>query len=93
MVGGSAMISSLKDGQKVTTAQSGQLAVQIAGGKVKVGRATVTAAEIEWPNGVIHSIDKVLHPPFSLLMCTPLSSFLNLTVLQCFITHPPVKRS
>ncbi|CAE8695046.1 unnamed protein product [Polarella glacialis] len=37
----------LKDGQKVTTAQSGQLAVQIAGGKVKVGRATVTAADIE----------------------------------------------
>ncbi|CAE8664969.1 unnamed protein product, partial [Polarella glacialis] len=58
VVGGSTMSSSLKDGQKVTTAQSGQLAVQIAGGKVKVGRATVTAAEIEWPNGVIHSIDK-----------------------------------
>ncbi|CAE8663813.1 unnamed protein product, partial [Polarella glacialis] len=69
VVGGSTMISSLKDGQKVTTAQSGQLAVQIAGGKVKVGRATVTAADIECSNGVIHVIDKVLRPPFSLLMC------------------------
>jgi uncharacterized surface protein with fasciclin (FAS1) repeats len=71
VVGGSTMSSSLKDGQKVTTAQSGQLAVQIAGGKVKVGRATVTAADIEFSNGVIHVIDKVLRPPFSLLMCTP----------------------
>ncbi|CAE8719429.1 unnamed protein product, partial [Polarella glacialis] len=60
VVGGSTMSSSLKDGQKVTTAQSGQLAVQIAGGKVKVGRATVTAADIECSNGVIHVIDKVL---------------------------------
>ncbi|CAE8695988.1 unnamed protein product [Polarella glacialis] len=58
VVGGSTMSSSLKDGQKVTTAQSGQLAVQIAGGKVKVGRATVTAADIECSNGVIHVIDK-----------------------------------
>ncbi|CAE8674245.1 unnamed protein product [Polarella glacialis] len=69
VVGGSTMSSSLKDGQKVTTAQSGQLAVQIAGGKVKVGRATVTAADIECSDGVIHVIDKVLRPPFSLLMC------------------------
>ncbi|CAE8730794.1 unnamed protein product, partial [Polarella glacialis] len=69
VVGGSTMSSSLKDGRKVTTAQSGQLAVQIAGGKVKVGRATVTAADIECSNGVIHVIDKVLRPPFSLLMC------------------------
>ncbi|CAE8665560.1 unnamed protein product [Polarella glacialis] len=58
VVGGSTMSSILKDGQKVTTAQSGQLAVQIAGGKVKVGRATVTAADIECSNGVIHVIDK-----------------------------------
>ncbi|CAE8693918.1 unnamed protein product, partial [Polarella glacialis] len=58
VVGGSTMSSSLKDGQKVTTAQSGQLAVQIAGGKVKVGRATVTAADIEFSNGMIHVIDK-----------------------------------
>ena len=71
VVGGSTMSSSLKDGQKVTTAQSGQLAVQIAGGKVKGGRATDTAADIECSNGVIHVIDKVLRPPFSLLMCTP----------------------
>ncbi|CAE8675750.1 unnamed protein product [Polarella glacialis] len=51
------------NGQKVTTAQGGQLAVQIAGEKVKVGRATVTAADIACSNGVIHVIDKVLLPP------------------------------
>ncbi|CAE8611711.1 unnamed protein product [Polarella glacialis] len=63
VVGGSTMSSSLKDGQKVTTAQGGQLAVQIAGGKVKVGRATVTAADVACSNGVIHIVDKVLLPP------------------------------
>ncbi|CAE8707689.1 unnamed protein product [Polarella glacialis] len=67
VVGGSTMSSSLKDGQKVTTAQSGQLAVQIAGGKVKVGRATVTAADIECSNGVIHVIDKQGFHPVLLL--------------------------
>ncbi|CAE8742911.1 unnamed protein product, partial [Polarella glacialis] len=70
VVGGSTMSSSLKDGQKVTTAQSGQLAVQIAGGKVKVGRTTVTAADIECSNGVIHVIDKSPTATFSLLIFT-----------------------
>ncbi|CAE8688969.1 unnamed protein product [Polarella glacialis] len=63
VAGGSTMSSSFKNGQKVTTAQGGQLAVQIAGEKVKVGRATVTAADIACSNGVIHVIDKVLLPP------------------------------
>ena len=63
VVGGSTMSSSLKDNMKVTTAQGGQLAVQIGGGKVKVGRATVTAADVACSNGVIHIIDKVLLPP------------------------------
>lgn len=57
------MSSSLKDGQKVPTVQGSQLAVEIRGGSVKVGGATVTAADVACSNGVIHVIDKVLLPP------------------------------
>ncbi|CAE8672147.1 unnamed protein product [Polarella glacialis] len=63
VAGGTTMSSSLKDGMRVTSAQGGQLAVQIGGGNVKVGRATVTSADVACSNGVIHVIDKVLLPP------------------------------
>jgi len=63
VVAGTALSSSLKDGQQVGTAQGGKLAVKIGGGKVTVGGATVTAADIACTNGVIHVIDKVLLPP------------------------------
>jgi len=63
VVAGTAMSSSLKDGQKVTTAQGSPVAVEIGGGKVRVGGASVTAADIICSNGVIHVIDKVLLPP------------------------------
>ncbi|CAE8584548.1 unnamed protein product [Polarella glacialis] len=60
---GTAMSSALSDGQKVTTVQGGDLSVKIGGGKVQVGDATVTAADLACSNGVIHVIDKVLMPP------------------------------
>ncbi|CAE8721616.1 unnamed protein product [Polarella glacialis] len=63
VAGGTTMSSSLKDGMRVTSAQGAQLNVQIGGGTVKVGRATVTAADVACSNGVIHVIDKVLLPP------------------------------
>ncbi|CAE8672146.1 unnamed protein product [Polarella glacialis] len=55
--------SSLRDGMRVTSAEGGQLAVQIGCGNVKVGRATVLAADLACSTGVIHVIDKVLLPP------------------------------
>ncbi|CAE8741390.1 unnamed protein product [Polarella glacialis] len=63
VAGGTTMSSSLKDGMRVTSAQGAQLNVQIGSGTVKVGRATVTAADVACSNGVIHVIDKVLLPP------------------------------
>jgi len=63
VVAGTAMSSSLKDGQQVGTVQGGKLQVKIGGGKVTVGGATVTAADVACTNGVIHVIDKVLLPP------------------------------
>jgi len=63
VVSGTAMSSSLSDGQQVGTVQGGKVIVKIAGGKVTVGGATVTAADVACSNGVIHVIDKVLLPP------------------------------
>jgi len=63
VVSGTAMSSSLRDGQQVSTVQGGKLGINIGGGKVTVGRATVTTADVTCTNGVIHVIDKVLLPP------------------------------
>lgn len=49
------------------------LPVQVAGGKVTVGGATVVTADVEASNGVIHVIDAVILPPTlaSLAMASP----------------------
>lgn len=60
---GTALSSSLTDGQKIPTVQGKDVVVKIADGKVTVGDATVTAADVACSNGVIHVIDKVLLPP------------------------------
>lgn len=62
VVGGAVMASDLKDGQEITTVQGGKLKVKIANGKVMVGAATVTTANVVASNGVIHIIDSVLLP-------------------------------
>lgn len=62
VVSGSAMASSLSDGQELTTVQGGTLKVSIKDGKVMVGNAHVNSADIVASNGVIHVIDKVLMP-------------------------------
>ncbi|CAE8672144.1 unnamed protein product, partial [Polarella glacialis] len=67
VAGTKAMESSLKDGLKLTTVNGEKLSVGKAkvGGteRWKVGRATITAADVVCSNGVIHIIDKVLLPP------------------------------
>ena len=62
VVSGSAHAADLTDGQELTTVQGGKLQVSIKDGVVKIGNATVTAADIDASNGVIHVIDKVLLP-------------------------------
>ena len=49
------------NGKTATTVQGGGLAIDTTKG-VKVGAATVTKADIECSNGVIHVIDTVLIP-------------------------------
>ena len=62
VVAGKVMAADLKDGQEVTTVQGGKLKVTIKDGKVMIGNANVTTADIDASNGVIHVIDKVLLP-------------------------------
>lgn len=62
VVAGKAHAADLSDGQELTTVQGGKLKVSIQDGTVKIGGATVTAADIEASNGVIHVIDTVLLP-------------------------------
>jgi len=64
VVAGKVMASDLSDGQVITTVNGAPLTVTIkSDGTVMVGDATVTTADIETSNGVIHVIDKVLIPP------------------------------
>ncbi|CAE8599115.1 unnamed protein product [Polarella glacialis] len=64
VLGGTTMSKSLKDNERLTTAQGSLLAIQIVAGTVKVGgKAVVEKADIACTNGVIHVIDRVLLPP------------------------------
>ena len=58
----SAMAADLSDGQELETVQGDMLTVSIDGDTVMIGDATVTMADVEASNGVIHAIDTVLMP-------------------------------
>lgn len=62
VVPGKIMSSQLSDGQKVKTVNGAELTVNIKDGKVMIDGATVTAADLECFNGVIHVIDAVVTP-------------------------------
>lgn len=62
VVSGEFMAEDLEDGQELTTVEGSTLKVKVKDGKVRVGNAQVTSADIEASNGVIHVIDKVLLP-------------------------------
>ncbi len=59
--------SDLTDGKKLTTVEGEELTVKNAGGKVtltdaKGDASTVTIADVNQSNGVIHVVDTVLMP-------------------------------
>ncbi len=62
VVPGALMAADLKDGQELTTVQGQKLKVTVKDGKVWVGGATVTIADVVSSNGVTHVIDGVLMP-------------------------------
>ncbi|OHX64000.1 fasciclin domain-containing protein [Flammeovirga pacifica] len=59
--GGVALSTSLSDGQMIPTLANTKLPVSLTDG-VTIGGGTVTAADIETVNGVIHVVDAVLLP-------------------------------
>jgi len=62
VVGSKAMAKDVAGLKSVKTVNGKELALKVADGKVMVGNATVTSADIEASNGVIHVIDTVLIP-------------------------------
>ena len=62
VVSGELMADDLEDGQELTTLEGSILEVTIEDGKVMIGGAKITTADIETSNGVIHVIDTVLIP-------------------------------
>lgn len=57
-----AMAKDVSDMTSAPTVNGKKLKLQVDGGKVMVDEATVTKADIETSNGVIHVIDSVLMP-------------------------------
>ncbi len=61
VVAGKVMSTDLSDGMEAATVEGGTITVDLGDG-VMINDATVTTADIEASNGVIHVIDKVLMP-------------------------------
>lgn len=62
VVSGAVMSGDLSDGMEAETVEGSTVTVSIDGDTVMVNDATVTSADIEASNGVIHVIDSVLMP-------------------------------
>jgi uncharacterized surface protein with fasciclin (FAS1) repeats len=62
VVAGKVMSTDLSEGMKAATVQGSEITITLAGGP-KVNGATISAADIEASNGVIHVIDAVILPP------------------------------
>jgi uncharacterized surface protein with fasciclin (FAS1) repeats len=63
VVPGKVYSKDLKDGMKAKTAQGAEVTITLKDGKAMVNNATVSAADIEASNGVVHVIDTVILPP------------------------------
>ena len=61
VVPGKVMSTDLTDGMTATTVQGGDLTIDLDNG-VSVNDATVTTADVEASNGVIHIVDAVIIP-------------------------------
>ncbi len=62
VVPGAVMSGDLSDGMTAATVEGSEIEISITDGTVMVDGATVTAADIEASNGVIHVIDAVIMP-------------------------------
>merc|ERR1712194_553019 len=88
---GKVLSSDLSDGEKIKTLEGEDLTVTITnstnGTTVKIDDATVTSANVEASNGVVHIIDKVMIPPgFTAPTIPELAAAANLSTLVAAIT-------
>ena len=60
---GNVSSSEVTDGLSVEMENGDSVSFSVADGVVKIGEATVTTADVNASNGIIHVIDKVLMPP------------------------------
>merc|ERR1712048_575631 len=63
--------TNLKNGEQITTLEGKNVTVAITGTTVKINDATVTTANVNATNGVVHIIDAVLLPPGLVLPTIP----------------------
>ena len=63
VVSGSVPSSAVTDGMLATMVNGDKAKFGVSGSTVTVGTATVTTADVQASNGIIHVIDKVLMPP------------------------------
>ncbi len=63
VIEGKVMAADVIDGMSAATVQGAPVTFSVVDGVVKINDATVTIADIEASNGVIHVIDTVLIPP------------------------------
>ena len=63
VVPGKVMAADLKNGQMPKTVEGSSIKVTLVDGKAMINNATVTKADIEADNGVVHVIDTVIMPP------------------------------
>lgn len=79
VISGAAIKSSaLQNGQLAESLAGPQLAVSIVSGAVKINAATVTTADIEASNGIIHVVDKVILPPGDIVEVATAGGFTKL---------------
>jgi uncharacterized surface protein with fasciclin (FAS1) repeats len=62
VVPGKVYSKDLKNGMKAKTSQGSEVTITLKDGKAMVNNATVTVADIEASNGVVHVIDTVILP-------------------------------
>lgn len=63
VVAGKVYSKDLSDGMTAKTVQGASVKISLKDGKAMVNNATVTTADIEATNGVVHVIDTVILPP------------------------------
>lgn len=89
VVSGSALSSSLSDGQQITTLFGQNIAVTINGNGVFINNAQVTTADIVASNGVVHVIDAVLVPTvWNVIVNSPVHTTLETAVLAAALEGP-----